>query len=161
MKRFLEFATQGLVAIKYIGKHLPCLLIVACLVSPVTASAEDLPSFSELAVIRAKAHQDRFKTYVLKKLNVHSLVQQKRGLCIDFIGDSDGMYRSMFDSGPIMVDLANCGEENDLIDGRIRALKLLEAREHREGLTTEQIDQVIDEINEQFADQHYDPDANE
>ncbi len=60
-----------------------------------------------------------------------------------------------------MVDLANCGEEDHYIDGRIKALKLLEAREHRDGLTKEQIDHALEEINEMFADKIYDPQIRE
>jgi len=138
---------------------LAVLIIALSLLSSV--QADNLPTFEELAVIRTKAHQDRFKKYVLQKLYVYSVVQKQRGLCLDFVGNSDGLYRSMFDAGPLMVDLANCGEEADLIDGRIRALKVLDAREHREGLSKEQVDQVIAEINAQFADKPYDPDANE
>ncbi len=124
-------------------------------------SAEDLPTFEELAATRAKAHQDRFKTYVLKKLEVHSLVQKKRGLCLDFVGGSDGLYRSIFDSGPLMIDLANCGEEGDILDGRIRALKVVDAREQRAGLSKQQVDQVVDEINALFAEKIYDPEIKE
>ncbi len=120
------------------------------------ASASDLPNFEELTLIRAKAHQDRSTGYVLKKLEVYSLVQNQRGMCLDFVGESDGLYRSIFDGGPLMVDVANCSEEGDWIDGRIRALKVLGAREHREGLSVEQIDQVISEINALFRDQVFD-----
>lgn len=123
--------------------------------------ATELPSFKEVAAIRAKADEHRFKVYVLDKLEVHSYVQEKRGLCLDFIGDSDGLYRSKFSGGPIMVDLANCGEEDHFIDGRIKPLKLLEAREHRDGLTKEQIDNALAEINEMFADKKYDPQIKE
>ena len=123
--------------------------------------AEEYPSFDELANIRAMAHEDRFKIYVLDKLKVHSFVQEKRGLCFDFIGKSDGIYRSKFNSGPILVDLANCGEEADFIDGRIKPLKLLEAREHRDGLTKKQVDHAIEEINALFADKLYDPEIKE
>ena len=123
--------------------------------------AEEYPTFGELATIRAKAHEHRFKVYVLDKLEVNSYVQKKRGLCFDFIGKSDGLYRSMFNSGPILVDLANCGEEDDFIDGRIKPLKLLEAREHRDGLTKEQIDHAIEEINKIFSGKLYDPELKE
>ena len=125
------------------------------------SSATELPTFEEVAAVRAKADEHRFKIYVLDKLEVHSYAQVKRGLCLDFIGDSDGLYRSKFSGGPIMVDLANCGEEDHFIDGRIKALKLLEAREHRDGLTKDQIDRAIDEINEIFADKKYDPELKE
>ena len=121
------------------------------------ACAEEYPTFEELATIRAKAHEERFKIYVLDKLEVHSYVQEKRGLCFDFIGKSDGIYRSKFKSGPIMVDLANCGEEDDWIDGRIKPLKLLEAREHRDGLTKDQVDHAIEEINAMYDGRIYDP----
>ena len=120
-------------------------------------SAVEYPSSEELAKIRALAHENRFKVYVLQKLEVYSYVQEKRGLCFDFVGSSDGLYRSKFNSGPILIDMANCGEEADFIDGRIKPLKLLEAREHREGLTTEQVDHAIAEINALFADKRYDP----
>ena len=121
------------------------------------ALAADLPTFEEVAAIRAKADEHRFKIYVLDKLEVNSYVQEKNGLCLDFIGKSDGLYRSKFSGGPIMVDLSNCGEEDHFIDGRIKALKLLEAREHRDGLTKDQIDHALEEINEIFADKFYDP----
>lgn len=121
-------------------------------------SAEEYPSNEELAEIRANAHEERFKKYVLTKLEVHSYVEEKKGLCFDFVGKSDGMYRSMFKGGPIMVDLANCGEETHFIDGRIKPLKLLEAREHRDGLTKDQIDHAIDQINAMFEGKIYDPD---
>ena len=124
-------------------------------------SAEEYPTFDELANTRAIAHEDRFKIYVLDKLKVHSYVQEKRGLCFDFIGSSDGLYRSKFNSGPILVDLANCGEEADFIDGRIKPLKLLEAREHRDGLTKQQVDHAIDQINAIFADKLYNPELKE
>ena len=120
--------------------------------------AEEYPTTDELADIRAKAHEERFKKYVLTKLEVHSYVQEKKGLCFDFVGKSDGMYRSKFKGGPIMVDMANCGEETHFIDGRIKPLKLLEAREHRDGLTKDQIDHAIDEINAMFEGKIYDPD---
>ncbi len=124
-------------------------------------SAVEYPSFDELAKIRAMAHENRFKIYVLDKLKVYSYVQEKRGMCFDFVGSSDGLYRSKFNSGPILIDLANCGEEADFIDGRIKPLKLLEAREHREGLTIEQIDHAIAQINALFADKLYDPELKE
>ena len=60
-----------------------------------------------------------------------------------------------------MVDLANCGEESDWVDGRIRALKVLEPREGQSGLSSEQVDQVIAEINDLFADKLYDPEIKE
>ena len=121
----------------------------------------EYPSFEELAKIRAMAHENRFKIYILDKLKVYSYVQEKRGLCFDFIGNTDGLYRSKFNSGPILIDMANCGEEADFIDGRIKPLKLLEAREHREGLTTEQVDRAIAQINALFADKRYDPELKE
>ena len=138
------------------------LIIGACLTVILAVTfAQDLPTFEELAVVRAKAHQDRFKTYVLKKLEVHSYAQEKRGMCLDFVGGNDGLYQSIFNSGPIMVDLANCGEEDDWVDGRIRALKILEAREAQAGLSSDQIDEVIAEINAVFADKIYDPEIKE
>lgn len=124
-------------------------------------SAAEYPSFDELAKIRAMAHENRFKVYVLHKLKVYSYVQEKRGMCFDFVGSSDGLYRSKLNSGPILIDLANCGEEADFIDGRIKPLKLLEAREHREGLTIEQIDHAIAQINALFADKLYDRELKE
>lgn len=121
----------------------------------------DLPTFEEVAAVRAKADEHRFKIYVLDKLEVHSYAQVKNGLCLDFIGSSDGLYRSRFSGGPIMVDLANCGEEDHFIDGRIKALKLLEAREHRDGLTKDQIDHAIEEINAIFDGKKYSPEIKE
>lgn len=112
-------------------------------------------TFEELASVRTQAHQDRFKTYVLKKLEVHSLVQNQRGMCLDFIG-SDGLYRSKFDGGPLIVDLANCGEEADFVDGRVRGLRVLGPNEKREGLSKDQIDQVVAEVNALFDEKTYD-----
>ena len=134
-------------------------VIISSIIMNVASAQQNLPTSEELSVIRAKAHQDRFKKYVLQKLEVYSVVQSQRGMCLDFIGKSDGLYESIFDSGPLMVDLANCGEEGDFIDGRIRALKVLEAREHRGGLTDEQVEQVISEINMLFFGRIYDPEA--
>ncbi len=135
---------------------------LSSLVGTSTVAAQDnLPTFDELAVTRGQAHQDRFKTFVLKKLEVHSSVQNQRGMCLDFIGDSDGLHRSILGGGPLLVDLADCGKEGSLIDGRIRALQILGPREHREGLSVEQIDKVVDEINALFAEKRYTPSVKE
>lgn len=136
-------------------------LFVICVVTAINSGgfcepSSTLPTAKELTIIRAKALQDRFKTYVLKKLEVHSAVQNLRGMCLDFVGSSDGLHRSIFGGGPLIVDLANCGEEGDFMDGRIRGLKILGPKEKRDGLTVEQIDQVVEEVNALFADKKYD-----
>ncbi len=138
--------------------HKTCLVILitsACICS--AFAQESSLNLEEIAAVRAKAHQDRFKKYILKKLEVYSLNKKKKGLCLDFVGKSDGLYESMFNGGPLMVDLANCGEEGDFIDGRIKAVQILDPREQRRGLSEEQVEQVITEINELFADKIYDP----
>ena len=140
---------------RFRGFELFLISVLACVCTNAIA-ANEFPTAEELTAVRADAHRDRFKSYVLKKLEVHSLVQNKRGMCLDFVG-GDGLYRSRFDGGPLVMDLANCGEEGDLMDGRVRGLRVLGPREKRDGLTKKQVDHVVAEVNALFADREYDP----
>ena len=48
------------------------LTVGSLLLAMPSALAQEYPTFEELSETRAQAHQDRFKTYVLKKLEVYS-----------------------------------------------------------------------------------------
>ncbi|MDC0948165.1 hypothetical protein OAS86_02315 [Gammaproteobacteria bacterium] len=123
-------------------------LLLALITGPL--SAQQLIDMEALTQKRAEAHLQRYQDYLLNKLQVIAAVQSHRGMCLDFIGDGDGLYRSTFSGGPLMVDVADCGSEGRWIDGRVRALRVTDPLEYQNGISHDQVNTVIERINTQL-----------